>query len=560
MGPIDPRLLRETPGAGRFFAALGVLAVLSAVAAIVWAELIARVVGGVFLDGKDAGGVSGLLLGFAAVAALRAALRWALETSGEAASVRARRRLRRRALESLVLARPNGLRDLSAGEIATTTTGGIDALDPYFSRFLPQFALAAGATPLILAWAFYRDLLSGAIMALTLPLIPVFAVLIGKAAEKRTQRRLRALSFLSAHFLDAVRGLATLRAYRRGQAQAEAVGRTSEAFRRETMGTLRIAFMSAFVLELVATMGIALIAVSIGVRLVHGQIELVPAFAVLVLAPEIYMPLRGLAAQFHASSDGLAAARRIFELIDTEPAISVAERPLEPPDLRSAPICFESVGFSYREREGAVLAGFDCRIEPGERVLLWGESGIGKSTLLSLLLRFDDPISGRITVGGVDLRELDPERWRGRISWLPQHPRLAPGTIAEALRLSAPGASDEELWDALERASAAELVRGLPEGLETVVGEGGRSLSAGELRRVALARALLRRAPLLLLDEPTAHLDATAAAAVAATVGRGLGGGLGFERTVIIASHEQVLRGVADRVIEVPELLEGTVA
>lgn len=551
MRPIDPRLLRETPGARGLLALLAALAAFSAVAVVVWAELIARMVSGVFLEGEDAGGLTGLLVLFALVALVRAGLRWALESGGQGASVRVRRRLRRRALERIVRARPNGLRDLSAGEIAATTTSGIDALDPYFSRFLPQLALAAVATPLILSWVFYRDLLSGAIMAVTLPLIPIFAVLIGKAAEKRTQRRLKALSFLSAHFLDAVRGLATLRAYRRGKAQAEAVGRTSEAFRRETMGTLRIAFLSAFVLELAATMGIALIAVSIGVRLVDGHIELAPAFAVLVLAPEIYMPLRGLAAQFHASSDGLAAARRAFELIDLEPAVAVARYPLGPPDLRRAAIRFEAIGFSYREREGRVLDGFDCEIGPGERVLLWGESGIGKTTLLSLLLRFEDPDAGRITAGDADLRDLDPELWRRQISWLPQHPRLGAGTVAEALRLAAPEAGKEELWAALERAQAAELALSLPDGIETKVGEGGRSLSAGEVRRLALARALLRRAPLLLLDEPTAHLDAAAAAGVRAALA-----GLGREQTIVVAGHERALRSFADRVVELPDLAE----
>jgi ATP-binding cassette subfamily C protein CydD len=545
VGPFDRRLLKEAPEAGRFLAGACVLAVLFAASTIAWAELIGRVVAQVFLKGGDLAATSRLLGALVAIAVARAAIGWALETSGHAVSSRVRGRLRRRALEQVFRARPGGLGDLRTGELAASVTEGLDALDPYFSRFLPQLVLAVVVSPAILVWVALRDPVSAVIMAVTLPLIPLFGILIGKAAEDRTKRRLQALSLMSAHFLDVVRGLATLRAYRRGRAQTDAIARTSEQFRQGTMGTLRIAFLSALALELAATMSIALIAAVIGVRLVHGSVGLAPSFAVLVLAPELYLPLRAVAAQFHASADGLAAARRVFQLIDLAPAVVHSARPRQAPDPKTAPIRFEQVGFSYEGRTGPVLERFDCEIRPGERLLLAGESGVGKTTLLSLLLRFADPLEGRITVAGADLRELDPGEWRGLVAWLPQNPRLLSGTIAGALRLGAPGATEERLWEALGAASCAGLVSSMPDGLETRVGEGGRQLSLGELRRIALARALAREAPIVLLDEPTAHLDAGTAAQICSALER-----LDRSRTVVVASHDDSLIPLADRIIE----------
>ena len=549
MGPLDRRLLRETPAIRRFLVGACALAALFALLVIVWAELIGRIVTRVFLKGGDLASISSLLAVLVAIAALRAAIGWALETSGQATSRQVRGRLRRLALERVFGARPAALGDLRTGEVATSVTSGLDALDPYFSRFLPQLVLAGVVAPAILVWVAFRDPVSALIMAITLPLIPLFAVLIGRAAEARTKRRLQALSLMSAHFLDVVRGLATLRAYRRGRAQVETIARTSEQFREETMGTLRIAFLSALALELVSTMSIALIAAVIGIRLVNGTVELAPSFAVLVLAPELYLPLRALAAQFHASADGLAAARRVFELIDLAPAVTAPAAAFVAPDPGSATILLEKIDFAYESRAVPVLSSFGCEIRPGERLLVAGESGAGKTTLLSLLLRFADPQQGRITVGGVDLRDLDPDEWRRRIAWLPQNPRLPAATIAEVLRFAAPQATEQQLWTALEAAGAATLVSALPGGLDARVGEGGRRLSSGERRRIALARALVREAPLLLLDEPTAHLDAVAATQIRLALER-----LERKQTVVIASHDASLLRVAERTIELGEV------
>jgi ABC-type transport system involved in cytochrome bd biosynthesis fused ATPase/permease subunit len=328
----------------------------------------------------------------------------------------------------------------------------------------------------------------------------------------------------------------------------ETIARTSEQFREETMGTLRIAFLSALALELASTMSIALIAAVIGIRLVNGSVDLAPSFAVLVLAPELYLPLRALAAQFHASADGLAAARRVFELIDLSPAVTAPVAAHVAPDPGSLAIRLEGIGFAHENRAAPIFSGFDCEIRPGERLLVAGESGVGKTTLLSLLLRFVDPQQGRVTAGGIDLRQLDPDEWRRRIAWLPQAPRLPSGTIAEALRFASPDASEEELWSALEAAGCASLVAALPDGLETNVGEGGRRLSSGERRRIALARALVRQAPLLLLDEPTAHLDAATATQIRLALKR-----LERKQTIVIASHDASLHALAERTIELGE-------
>ncbi|MHB8060458.1 MAG: thiol reductant ABC exporter subunit CydD [Gaiellaceae bacterium] len=542
-------MLGEAPAIRRFLAGACALAALSALLVIVWAELIGRIVTRVFLRGGDLASISRLLAVLVAIAGLRALVAWKLETSGRATSRQVRGRLRRRALERVFRARPAGLGDLRTGEVATTVTSGLDALDPYFSRFLPGLVSAAVVTPAILVWVAFRDPVSALIMAITLPLIPLFAVLIGKAAEEKTQRRLGALSSLSSHFLDVVRGLATLRAYRRGRAQVETIERAGEQFRQETMGTLRIAFLSALVLELASTMSIALIAAVIGIRLVNGNVELAPSFAVLVLAPELYLPLRTVAAQFHASSDGLVAARRTFQLIDLAPALEAVPASLAAPDPGTAAIRLEGIDFAYEDRVGPVFSAFDCEIRPGERLLLAGGSGVGKTTLLSLLLRFADPQRGRVTVGGVDLRELDPDQWRRGIAWLPQDPGLPAGTVAEVLRFAAPEASEEELWAALKAADCAALVAALPSGLDTKVGEGGRTLSSGERRRIALARALVRRSSLLLLDEPTAHLDAASAAQIRLALER-----LDPKQTVVIASHDASLLSLAERTIRLEEV------
>jgi ABC-type transport system involved in cytochrome bd biosynthesis fused ATPase/permease subunit len=309
------------------------------------------------------------------------------------------------------------------------------------------------------------------------------------------------------------------------------------------MGTLRVAFLSSAVLELAATLGVALVAVTVGVRLVNGGLGLQAGLTVLVLAPELYLPVRQLAAQFHASADGLAVAERMFALLDAPPATAASGKLIAPSPL-DAPVRLEAVSFAYPSRAGLVLDGLDFELLPGETVALVGPSGSGKSTVAGLLLRFAEPVSGRVTVGGLDLAHCRPDLWRRRIAWVPQHPTIFRGTVADNIRLGNPGATERSIRDAAVLAGADRFVQALPFGYETLVGDGGRPLSAGERRRVALARAFVRDAPLVILDEPTADLDRTSAAVVAEAVER-----LRSGRMVLLIAHRPELVEHVDRVV-----------
>jgi thiol reductant ABC exporter CydD subunit len=348
---------------------------------------------------------------------------------------------------------------------------------------------------------------------------------------------------LSGRFLDAVRGLPTLRAFNRAEDQGRILAEVGDRYRRETMKTLRVAFLSALVLELLAMLGTAMVAVVLGVRLVHGEVEFEAALTVLILAPELYLPLRQLGAQFHAAADGIAGAGRIFEIVEAPKDVPLASTPLAAADPRCATIRFEHVSFVYPARSGAALAGLDLELRPSESVALVGPNGAGKSTVAALLLRLADPTEGAITVGGTDLRELDLVDWRRQIAWVPQRPHLFAGTVADNIRLADADASDLRVR-AAARAAGAAFIDSLPLGFETPIGDGGRELSAGEGRRIALARAFLRDAALVILDEPTLHLDAESAAEIGAAVELLVAG-----RTSLLVLHDEALARRADRVV-----------
>jgi ATP-binding cassette, subfamily C, bacterial CydD len=528
MRPLDPRLVREVPAVRRYLLACGALAAVSAAAILAQALLLGSIVADAFLGHQPLHRLAWRLAALAGASVVRGLAVAAFEGGGSLTAAAALSALRLKVLAALVRARPGGLGELRRGEVAATLLDGGDALEPYFARFLPQLALAAVVPPVLLGWTLWRDLTSGLLLLATLPLIPVFGILIGRATEHATMRRFRALQTLSAHFLDVVRGLPTLRAYRRGPAQTAAIARYTDDYRRTTMATLRVAFLSAFVLELAASLGTALVAVELGIRLVHGSIGLSPALAILVLAPELYAPLRTAAAQFHASADGLVAAGRLLELAALEaPAAGTAAAPV-PGTIR-----LEGVSAAY-PRRGRVLDGVDLALEQGERVAVVGPSGAGKSTLLSLLLRFADPAAGRILVDGFDLSAADPVEWRRRLAWVPQRPLLDDGSVADAVRLGAASASDESVRAALAQA-----------GLDAALDARVEVLSAGERRRVALARAFLRGAPLVLLDEPTAHLDAVSAEAVVDALA-----GLPRTQSLLLTTHDARVLRAADRVLE----------
>ncbi|MFI2721583.1 thiol reductant ABC exporter subunit CydD [Streptomyces collinus] len=542
MKPIDPRLLRYARATRLFLVAVVALGAVGAGLVIAQAMLIAEVVVGAFQHRMAVSELGTPLLLLAAVAAGRALVGWLTELAAHRASAAVKSELRGRLLERAADLGPGWLSGQRTGSLVALATRGVDALDDYFSRYLPQLGLAVVVPVAVLARIVTEDWVSAAIIVGTLPLIPVFMVLIGWATQSRMDRQWQLLSRLSGHFLDVVAGLPTLKVFGRAKAQAESIRHITGEYRRATMRTLRIAFISSFALELLATISVALVAVTIGMRLVHGEMDLYIGLVILILAPEAYLPLRQVGAQYHAAAEGLAAAEEIFEILETPvPASGSTAVP-------EGALSFEGVTVRYPGRSADAVSDVTFSVEPGETVALVGPSGAGKSTLLSVLLGFVRPDEGRVRAGGVDLAGADLEAWRSRIAWVPQRPHLYAGTIAENVRLARPDAGDDAVRQALRDAGALEFVDALPEGADTVLGEDGTGLSAGQRQRLALARAFLADRPVLLLDEPTAALDGATEAEVVAAVRR-----LAAGRTVLLVVHRPALLEVADRVVRLAE-------
>ncbi|MFJ9739381.1 thiol reductant ABC exporter subunit CydD [Streptomyces sp. NPDC101166] len=538
MKPIDPRLLHYARATRLFLVAVVALGVVGAALVIAQAMLIAEIVVGAFQHGLPITELRTPLMSLAAVAVGRALVAWLTELSAHRASAAVKSELRGRLLERATLLGPGWLSGQRTGSLVALATRGVDALDDYFARYLPQLGLAVVVPVAVLARIVTEDWVSAAIIVATLPLIPVFMVLIGWATQSRMDRQWRLLSRLSGHFLDVVAGLPTLKVFGRAKAQAESIRRITGEYRRATLRTLRIAFISSFALELLSTLSVALVAVTIGMRLVHGEMDLYIGLVILVLAPEAYLPLRQVGAQYHAAAEGLAAAEEIFEVLQAPvPASGTSAAP-------AGGIAFDAVTVRYPGRSAAAVSDVSFTAGPGETVALVGASGAGKSTLLYALLGFVRPAEGRIRVGGTDLADIDLEQWRSRVAWVPQHPHLYAGTIAENVRLARPDADDAAVRRALADAGALQFVDALPEGERTVLGEAGSGLSAGQRQRLALARAFLADRPVLLLDEPTAALDGETEAEVVAAVRR-----LAAGRTVLLVVHRPALLAVADRVV-----------
>ena len=526
---------------------VGILTVLQAL-------FLSQAVSQAFIDGRSLSQLQAPLAALLAVILARATLSWIRETAALRAAARIKAGLRERLMARLLDLGPAYVQRERTGELVNTAVEGVESIDAYFSQYLPSLVLAAVVPVAILVFVFPLDLVSALIFLVTAPLIPVFMILIGKAAEALTRRQWESLSRMSAHFLDILQGLTTLKMMGRSEAQAETIGRVSDRFRHSTMGVLRVAFLSALVLELMATISTALVAVEVGLRLLYGTISFQQAFFVLILAPEFYQPLRTLGASFHAGISGFDAARRIFDLLGTAGGRRAAEEmtksahlasalPL-PPCLGGRSIAFEAVQVAYDDGSRPALLGVSFHASAGERLAIVGPSGSGKSTAAHLLLRFLEPDAGRILVDGVPLDRVEPRVWREQIAWVPQTPYLFDASVLENIRLARPAASVEEVTEAVRQAGAHEFIERLPKGYETGIGERGARLSGGQAQRIALARAFLKDSPVLVLDEAVSHLDPEQEAVVQQAMER-----LTRSRTVITIAHRlSTVRG-ADRIV-----------
>jgi len=485
-----------------------------------------------------------LLLG---TIAFRALLSWAADAAAVHAAAGVKHDLRDKVFARLLERGPLAAGRERTGELVTTLTEGIEALDAYIARYLPQLALAALIPLTVAVVVLTRDLLSGVVLLLTAPLIPIFMVLIGRLADVRSRRQWLAMSRLSASFLDTIQGLTTLKVLGRSRAQVAAIRRASETFRFASMDVLRIAFLSALVLELVATLSVAVVAVEIALRLLHGRLDFEQAFFVLLLAPEFYLPLRRLGADFHAGLAGTTAAQRLFTLLEApapaRPAIAIPMPPTPSLEL-------EEVSYAYPGESGRgsaarpALTSVNLLIEPGEKIAIVGPSGAGKSTLARIVLRFVEPDSGRLMADDVPAKAIDPDDWRRAIAWVPQNPHLFADTVAANIRLGRPESDEKEVAAAARHALAEDFIAELSAGYDTSVGERGALLSGGQARRIALARAFLADAPLLILDEPTADLDPRLQAELDVALEDLLTG-----RSALIIAHRTPTVMAADRVV-----------
>ncbi len=554
---LDSRLLRALSAARQDVRAAFTLAVLlglvSGLLLIAQAALLARVVDRVFLHAHTLHQVAPLLAALVLIAVGRAAALAVGEIAAHHVAGRIKTDLRSRLLRHIAALGPAYTRGERSGELANTAIQGVEELDAYFAQYLPQLALAALIPGAILLVVFPLDVLTGVVLLLTAPLIPFFMILIGSAASHQSRRQWGQLSRLSAHFLDVLQGLTTLKLFGRERDQIAIIRRVSDQFRDATLSVLRIAFISALALEMLATLSTAIVAVEIGLRVLHDTLAFESAFFLLILAPEYYLPLRTLGARFHAGTSGTAAAARIFDVLETPlpagPASAAPPAPL-PADWMRHPIMVDDVHYAYADRPA--LRGVSLRLEPGQHTALIGPSGSGKSTLADLLLGFLTPDSGRILVGDRDLRAIPPDLWRAGIAWVPQSPYLLAASVIDNIRLARPDAPLADVVRAAGRAHAAEFIDALPQGYDTLLGERGARLSGGQAQRIALARAFLKDAPLIILDEATAHLDPATESLILDALDDLLAG-----RTALIIAHR--LRTV-ERAHQVIALDAGRVA
>ncbi|MFQ3535824.1 MAG: thiol reductant ABC exporter subunit CydD [Aggregatilineales bacterium] len=514
-------------------------AALSAVLLVLWAIALADAINRLFFLGQTLEQIGELPVILLSLTVLRAALTYFTELTAHEIGERIKDDLRSRLTEHLLRLGPRYTQNQRSGELATAVSQAPEDIAIIFSQYLPALFLAVIVPLIVLLFVFPIDLLSGIVMLVTAPLIPFFMILIGSIAGQLARRQYAALSLMSAHFLDVLQGLTTLKLFNREGAQTETIRVITDRFRRTTLSVVRIAFLSALALEFLATISIAIIAVEIGIRLLYGFISFDRALFILIIAPEFYMPLRTLGARFHAGTNGAAAAKRVFAILEEPPPREIAAAP---PGLPNYTIRFENVRYAYGER--IALDGVSFEILHGKQTALIGPSGAGKSTVAALLLRFLAPDSGEISVGGVPLESVPVTWWRDQVAWLPQKPYLFNGSVLENIRHAKPEATEAEVYAAAQAAAVHDFILSLPQGYQTPIGERGARLSGGQLQRIAIARAFLKNAPVIVLDEATANLDAETEQQITAALKRLCEG-----RTALIIAHRLATVAQADQIV-----------
>jgi len=520
---------------------LRLLAPLTGILVVTQAWLLAHVIDAVTFKAAGLDEVMPVMLALLPVFLLRFAASWRSARLGFEASLRVKQDVRTRLFEKLRHIGPVALHNENSGDLATRLVDGVEALDGYFSRYVPAMILMSAVPLVILLAVFPSDWISGLVLILTAPLVPLFMTLIGKGAERRNQAQWEKLTRMGSHFLNVLQTLPTRKAFNASRRELENIARISDAFRHSTMSVLRLAFLTSAVLEFFAAISIALIAVFIGFRLLEGEMAFFYGFFVLLLAPEFYLPLRNFGVQNHARMEAAAAAERLAEVLE-RPQRLQPDGPESGHSLHGA-LVVRDVHFAYEPGRQA-LAGLQLRVEPGEHVAIVGPSGSGKSTLAHLLLGFIQPDRGEVLLGDTSLNRDNVRAWRREIGWIPQRAHLFHASVIDNIRLGAPEASLNQVLEAAEAAHAIEFIETLPHGLDTVVGDGGHGLSGGQSQRIAIARALVRGTPWLLLDEPSAHLDSESERLITESLQR-----LSGKRSLISIAHRlQTVRN-ADRII-----------
>jgi len=543
-GAVERRLWEERPRARRILNAATGLSFSAAVCWVVFALLLSAVIARVFIRGGALASVGGLIVAMVLVVLARGAFLWSGEVVAQRAADGLKTDLRERLAGKLVALGPTYTRGERIGELVYAAGEGVESLDPYVTRYAPVRRLAVIVPIVVAAVVFVLDPWTVPILLITGPVLVLFLALIGRRVRDMTERREHELAWMNAHFLDVLRGLPTLKMFGRSAEQAETIQEVSRRQGSSTMDVLRTALQTTLVLEWGATAATALVAIETSVRLMAGGISFERALAVLLLAPEFFLPLRRLSAEYHVGRSAVAAAERIHRVLDEPVRLPrPAGGPPRPLPAR-LDVRFDDVVVAYDDGSRTALAGCSLEIPQGRTVALVGPTGAGKTTVANVLLRFVEPVGGRVTVGEEPLSEFEPARWRTQVAWVPQHPSLFHGTVADNLRLARPDATEDELVAAARAANAHGFVTDLRDGYETPIGEEGARLSGGERQRIAVARAFLKDAPLLILDEPTSHLDRDNEALVLEAVSRLVEG-----RTVLVIAHRPEPIADADLIV-----------